>query len=106
MTLLFWVAFMLFVTLFSTNIGLYVDAMRSAATQNDKLVGVVGGTVIATALATLGLTLYAFGGNPTRLIQFLYVFALMVMLPTCTISAAISAQHLYGLREQIANKQA
>ncbi len=106
MTIMFWISFMLFATLFACIIGFYVDAMRSTATQNDKLVGVVGGTVGATALVTLGLTLFAFGGNPTRMIQFLYIFALMVLLPTCTISAAISAQHLYGLREAVVNKKA
>lgn len=106
MTIMFWISFLLFATLFATIIAFYVDTMRSASTQNEKLVGVVGGTVSAVSLVTLGMTLFAFGGNPNRMIQFLYIFALMVVLPVSTITAAVSAQHLYGLREAVANKKA
>lgn len=106
MTIMFWISFLLFAVLFSCIIAFYVDAMRTSSTQNDKLVGYVYATVLPVAFATLGLTLYAFGGNPARMIQFLYIFTLLIILPTCTITAAVSAQHLYGLREAVANKKA
>jgi hypothetical protein len=106
MTPMFWVAFLVFATLFSVVIAFYVDTLKSSATQNEKLLGVVGGTVSSISLVVLGLTLYAFGGNPNRMIQFLYVVALLVILPVGMISAAVSANHLYGLREAVAVKKA
>ncbi len=106
MTIMFWVAFFVFATLLVVVIATYADMLRSSATQNEKMVGVVGGTVSAISLVTLGLTLYAFGANPNRMIQFLYVFALLVLLPVSMISASVSANHLYGLRDAVAIKKA
>jgi hypothetical protein len=98
----FWMAFAICAILFISVIVSYSTLLKTEADQNDKLLGVVYGTSIVTAILTWALVSWKLSSNPNMMIKFLVFFTMMVLMPVSLISAAVSTAHLTGLRDTLA----
>jgi hypothetical protein len=85
--------------LVATSYGLY---LRTDGKQNQATLALVLATSVIASIIGFVFAYGGLKGNVTAQLQFFIPILVLVLLPTCIISATVSANQLYGLREAIA----
>jgi cytochrome bd-type quinol oxidase subunit 2 len=83
-------------------IASYSTTVTTDSDQTSKLLGVVIGTAIATAVPCYGISMWLFKGNPSMLLHFLLAVMLIVIMPMSVVSASLSTAQLNELRNTVA----
>jgi hypothetical protein len=80
---------------------MYSNYLNTDSEQADKLLAIVLGTVISTAVATYAIAAWLFRANPNMLLHFLLFIMLIVIMPMSVIGASLSTVQLNGLRNTV-----
>jgi hypothetical protein len=83
----------------ATSYGLY---LRPDGKQKKETLALVITAAVLTGIITGIFAYVGLKGNVTAQLQFFIPIMILALLPTCIISATISANQLYGLREAVA----
>jgi hypothetical protein len=94
---------LLLIGLIITMIVLFNSYSKETDPASPGLGGAVFGFSLFVGIATYCLALYYFQPKPEEMVQFLMFFTMVVILPVCLNSAAISMISIRSLRETLAS---
>jgi hypothetical protein len=92
----------LLVILAAGIIASYTMYLKPQGKQEQATLGLVIATAVFTGIIGFLFAYVGLKGNITVQLQFFIPLLILVLLPTCIISATVSANQLYGLREAVA----
>ena len=80
----------------------YAIYLRPNGKQNKASMGLVITVAVITGIIGFMFAFMGLKGNAEAQLQFFIPIMILILLPTCIISATVGANQLYGLREAIA----
>ncbi len=83
----------------AVSYGMYLSPQGK---QNQATLAVVIATAVCAGIIVAMFSYFGLKGNADAQLRLFIPLVTLVLLPTCIISATVSANQLYGLREAIA----
>jgi hypothetical protein len=98
-----WIQALLLLTLLITIPVLFNSFSSESDPSSPGLTGLVFGFSLFVGITAYCLALYYFQPKPEQMVSFLLAFTMLVILPVCINTTAVSMVSLRGLRESVAS---